>query len=288
MSVTVDELRSIPLFRDITDDHLQVLIDAFETVQLAVGDVLFEAGTEPTHLYMLVDGEITLRDGTDIEYTLTPPAPIGELGSVTGYIRNTRATATKPSTIWQMERTALMDFFELHGDVAFPFYHNLVNVVSEKIRRDTRRLDEMRANIIRTQKAMKQMRDALFAAEDTALNQSLFETLEGLISQNRRWNYIVEPPSTLGANVRLNDGTVVAVREISGVWLIIPASNSVLIDESGFWSGVLALPKAEIPVSGQAVREGHLVRIELDLLIDEYASVLEDYLTRVQMLDVVV
>ena len=56
-----------------------------------------------------------------------------------------------------------------------------------------------------------------------------------------------------------------------------------------YWSGVLTASGADIPVSG-TVREADSasVVIELDLLIEEYAEALEDYLTRVQMLDVIV
>ncbi|MGN6109794.1 MAG: hypothetical protein ACTHU0_32095 [Kofleriaceae bacterium] len=54
-------------------------------------------------------------------------------------------------------------------------------------------------------------------------------------------------------------------------------------------SGVLALGGTEIPVSGKVHRlEGARLTVELDLLIDEYVAVLEGYLTRVQLLDVLV
>lgn len=289
MSVSVDELRSIPLFHDITTEHMEELVDAFEAFELGAGDVLFEAGSQPTDLYLLLEGEIGLREGTDIQYQLHPPAPIGELGAVTGYIRNTTAAATKPSKLLKISRQALIDFFEEHGDVAFPFYHNLVNVVAEKVRRDSRRLEEMRANLIHTQKKMKQMRDLLLEAEDSPISAELYETLDGLIQRNRRSNYVVEPPSSLPAHVRLNDGSQLAVRELSAVWLVLPATAELKAEQGNHWSGVLVTQRYEIPVSGEVSMVGNdLVRVELDLLIDEFAAQLEDYLTRVQMLDVVV
>ncbi len=52
---------------------------------------------------------------------------------------------------------------------------------------------------------------------------------------------------------------------------------------------MLVLPGREIPVSGtiDAV-DDHGALVKLDLLIDEYAAALQDYLTRLQMLDFVV
>lgn len=289
MAVSIDQLGDIPLFRRITNEHIQQFLDAFERRRLEPGEELFHVGDPPSHLYLLVEGEIALRDEAgQTEFFLRPPAPIGELGVLTGIARNTTAVATKPTEVLSIAREDLMNFFEEHGDVAFPLYHNLLNIVADKVRRDLRRLEEMRANIIRTQKAMKRLRDRVLEAEETALSREIHDTLERLISQNRRWNYVVEPPAALPATVRLDSGKEVPVRELSFVWLGLPAS-AVDAAEGEHWSGVIVLPGTEFPVSGTVRdRSGDTVRIELDLLIDEYAAALEDYLTRVQMLDVIV
>ena len=59
---------------------------------------------------------------------------------------------------------------------------------------------------------------------------------------------------------------------------------------AGTWlSGVLVLADTEIPISGKVHRaQGNKITIELDLLIDEYTATLEGYLTRAQLLDVLV
>ena len=54
-------------------------------------------------------------------------------------------------------------------------------------------------------------------------------------------------------------------------------------------AGVLDLAGTELPVSGKIVRlDGRRATFELDLFIDEYAATLEGYLTRVQLLDILV
>ena len=59
--------------------------------------------------------------------------------------------------------------------------------------------------------------------------------------------------------------------------------------KDSYWSGVLVLSTREIPVSGTVEAAGaEGATIKLDLLIKEYAAVLQDYLTRLQMLDFVV
>jgi CRP-like cAMP-binding protein len=290
MAVSVKELSGIPLFQGVTPEHMSQLVEAGEVLELSTGDVLFEAGSEATHLYLVLSGTIGLREGADNRYSLHAPAPIGELGVVAGIRRQTTATASEPSRVWRIARSALMQFFEEHGDVAFPIYHNLLNVVGEKVRRDRRRMDEMRENIIRTQKAMKRLRDLVLESEETSLSEEIHDTLEDLITRNRRWNYVVEPSRALPANVRLDNGRSVPVAELSAVWLTIPLSpGTASLIEGDDWSGVLVTPDFEIPLNGivRSVGDG-MVRIELGLLIDEFAERLEDFLTRVQMLDVVV
>ena len=157
MQVSSSDLHAIPLFQNITEAHLTELMAAFERLTLGADHVLFEAGSAPTHFLLLVSGEVALREGAETRFRLSPLAPIGELGAVTGLTRSTTAVTTQPSEVLSIRVETLQAFFEKHGDVAFPFYHNLVNVVADKVRRDTRRVDAMRTNLIRTQKAMKRL-----------------------------------------------------------------------------------------------------------------------------------
>src|SRR5262245_7486992 len=120
MAVRTTDLHAIPLFQGITEQHLSALLGAFETLSLPAGSVLFQAGSEPQYFHVLMAGEVELRENDTARFTLTPIAPIGELGALTGLHRNTTAVTTKPSEVYRIARTALMDFFERHGDVAFP------------------------------------------------------------------------------------------------------------------------------------------------------------------------
>ncbi len=293
MPVRSSDLKTIPLFQGITDEHLTRLLDAFERLDLPAGHVLFEAGSAPSHFQLLVSGEVALREpgeGPDAapRFLLTPLAPIGELGAVTGLRRNTTATTTKPSEVLSISAFALTELFEKHGDVAFPFYHNLLGIVADKVRRDERRLDEMRKNVIRTQKAMKKLLEHVLEAEETPLSKTVAETLEDLIEHNRRGHYLVEPPPALGSSVRLDGGAVVPVREMSDGYLRL-SSMADAPKQGAAISFVLVTPAGEVPVSG--VVEGvdaAGVLVKIDMLIEAYATILREHLTRVQMLDFVV
>jgi len=111
------------------------------------------------------------------------------------------------------------------------------------------------------------------------------DALDKLITHNRRVNYRVEPPPALAAHVRLDLGTAV-VADISRTHVTLQPSSAP--PATGTWlSGVAHLAGAEIPISGKVIRAGAgRMTIELDLMIEEYVQVLEGYLTRAQLLDI--
>lgn len=288
MSVTAAELRAVPIFRDIPEARIQTLMKGFERHTYPEGHSLFESGSAPGDFLIVVRGAVALQEGESVRYMLRAISPIGELGSLTGLPRSVDAITASDTEVWSMAVPRLMGFLEENGDVAIPFYHSLLGVVSEKVHRDRRRLEEMRANIIKTQKAMKKLRDLVLAAKETEISAPVFEALDGLIENNRRAHYRVTPASSYGAHVRFDDRSTTQVTELSDgfIKLDLPAPKH---PKGSELSAVLVLPTIEIPMSGTVERAGtDGVVVRLDLLIDPYKHALEDYVTRVQLLDFVV
>lgn len=288
MQPTPEQLQQLPLFANITQAHLAELLAAFESISAKTDEVLFEADEVPKRFLILVEGEVALSEDGQERYVLRPPAPVGELGAITGLPRNMTATAKAPSKLLSISVDGLMAFCESHGDVAFPVHHNLLRIVADKVGRDQQRVTEMRNNLIVTQKAMKRMREALLEAEDTPLTKQLFEEIDALIEQNKKGRYLVEPPRALKTSVRLDGGTLATVLAMSKERLHF-AGGAETPKRGAHWSGVLVTADREIPLSGTvASSDDERVVIDLDLLIDDYAAQLDDQLTRLQMLDVVV
>lgn len=286
MSVSPADLQKLPLFSRITESHLKELIGAFRERKVTTGEVLFETGSIPQTFLLLTEGEVLLREGETERFRLKPIAPVGELGALTRIERRLTAVAASPAVVLELAIDDLMQFFEDHGDVAFPFHYNLLRVVADKIRRDRRRMEEMRHNIVTTQKAMKRMRDALLEGDDTPLSKQLFDELEKLIEQNKKGRYLVQPADALPTRVRLDDGSVVPVAAMSKEWLHLEAAQK--LETGKHWSGVLLLPEREIAVSGTVDNvESGVAFVRLDLAIDDYAQAIDDHVTRLSMLDVV-
>jgi CRP-like cAMP-binding protein len=285
MGPSASDLRTIPLFRGFDDDALAELGGMFtrlvdETVPM------FDIGDPSTALYLLTAGEVVLEQPGDDVFRVSPPALLGELGALASLPRSTRATVTPGSTVWLLTAVKLQAYLSSHQERGVQFLIHLLGAVAEKMHRDQTRMTDMRGNLIRTQKELKRLRELVLDTVETPLSAPVHDTLDQLIAKNRRVGYRVEPPPAFAARLRLDGGTaVVASLSRTQFTLKSPAP----LPEGATWcSGVLDLAGSEIPVSGTVVRGDDRLTVVLDLLIDDHAAILEGYLTRVQLLDILV
>ena len=285
MPPSASDLRTIPLFQGFTASELEGIAALFVPVTLDPAKPLFDVGDPAEYFWLLTAGSVRLdRPGDDV-FELRPPALIGELGALTNLARSTRATAAPGSTVWRLHTLGIQQFFADHQEQGLRFLVNLLGVVADKVHRDQLRMGDMRAHVVTTQKELKRLRELVLETAETPLSAPVHDTLDRLISTNRRVNYRVTPPESLAAYLRLDDG-VAPVTDISRTHVTVTVAG--MPPAVGTWlSGVLHLAGTEMLLSGKVFRvSGKTLTIELDLLIEEFAATLEGYLTRVQLLDI--
>jgi CRP/FNR family transcriptional regulator, cyclic AMP receptor protein len=282
------DFRSVPLFNDLNDEQLDLLLRATQRRRLSPGHVLFEKGSIPDCWFLLTEGAISVRDADGERFLVRAVTPVGELSVFTNEERRLTAVVTEPSEVMFLPRPELQKLLESDGELAFGLMRGLLRLAGRKIGRDQRRLREMRENIVTTQKAMKRMQEFLLEGEDNPLHAALFEELDALVEQNKRWHYLVEPSRLVRTQVRLDSNLEVRVLALSNEWLHLESSPAFEFTVGHDWSGVLLLEDRELPISGtiESVTSNAVV-IFLDELIPEYERQLSDHLARAQMLDVV-
>ncbi len=288
MAPRVEHLRLVPLFRGFSDDELREISELFAPATVRPDGSLFDSGEPATELYLLASGEVTLVRPADDLYRLRPPALIGELGALTGLPRSCRAEVSADAELWGLAARRIQGYFAENQELGVRFLVNLLEVVADKVHRDQRRLGDMRQHLVKTQKSLKQIRELILESPENTLSAPIHDRVDGMITQNRRVNYRVEPPGALRATLRLDAGTAPVIA-LSRTQVVIewPTVKSPVADD--WFAGVLDLAGTEIAASGKVVTaEGRRVTIELDLLVEDYAQTLEGYLTRVQLLDVLV
>ena len=285
MGPSVSELRTIPLFQGFADDELSAIGALFTRVEADPQKPLFDVHEPATTLYVMTAGEVVLDRPGDDTFRLRPPALIGELGALTGLPRSTRANVQAGSVIWALPANKLQAHLGDHQELGVRFLANLLSVVADKVHRDQRRMADMRSNLISTQKELKRLRELVLEAPETPISAPVHDSLDKLITHNRRVNYRVEPPPALAASVRFDQG-VAPVIDISRTHVTV--NTTFPAPAQGTWvTGVAQLAGAEIPISGRVARsQGKKLTVELDMMIDEYVAALEGYLTRAQLLDI--
>ena len=286
MGPSAVELRTIPLFHGFNDAELIELGTLFTRIESGLGKILFEVNEPSANLYVLTEGEVVLDSPNDDVFRLRPPALIGELSALTGLVRSTRATITPGSTLWSLPAATLQTFLASRQELGLRFLVNLLGLTADKVHRDQRRMGDMRQHLISTQKELKRLRDVVEEAPETVLSAPVYETIDKMIALNRRVNYRVDPPPALPVSVRFTDEVAQAVLDLSRTHLSIITPSPA--PEVGTWlAGALNLAGSEILISGRITRvKDRKLTMELDLLIDEYAAILEGYLTRAQLLDI--
>jgi len=284
MGPSASELLTIPLFQGFSEDELSEVADLFKHVD-EHRQPLFDVNEPATSFYLLTKGEVVLERPGDDTFKLSPTALIGELGALTGLPRSTRATMTPGSTVWALPAKRIQAFLGEHQELGVRFLVNLLGIVADKVHRDQRRIADMRSNLMTTQKELKRLRELVLETVETPLSAPVHDTLDKLITHNRRVNYRVEPPPALAATVRFDNASA-AIADISRTHVTVHVAGTP--PAQGTWvSGVAQLAGTEIPISGRVHRvTGHKMTMELDLMIDEYVAALEGYLTRAQLLDI--
>src|SRR5579864_558252 len=134
--VLINDLRALPLFREIPEARLTELVSAFRPVHKKSGSVLFRPGDRATHFELLAEGEVLIEEEGAVRFQLRPVNPLGELGAFTGLPRSTVATATTDVKLLAIGIGDLLGYFDRHAEVGFRFTKNLLGLVTEKLRRD--------------------------------------------------------------------------------------------------------------------------------------------------------
>lgn len=287
LNLSTNDLSGIALFRHMEPADLEELKKRFYPA-VTVGGVLFETGQEARSFYLLTKGEVVLYLDGEETHRLKPLVLIGELGALTGRKRNSKALCSRDTEVWAIDVGDLHGLFKSNIGFTLQFQQNLMGIVADKVARDQTRLEDMRKNLIRTQKLMKALRDYIEESPDTKISERIHGELTEAIARNRRVNYRVNPPPAMGAYFRSDSGADHLVLEISRTHLSLRWLGD-LPSPSDNVSGVVTLAGPEIVVSGNVLRTvNNRVDIEMDELYENYSVELEGYLTRLQMLDFLV
>jgi CRP-like cAMP-binding protein len=115
--IDIELLRGTELFAELSDDALARVVANAVSRELRRGDVVFEEGAAPEHLYVVEDGRIAIAsksvDGRESVFALMERGELfGEMGLLDGIGRSAEARALEPSQITEIPYQPVRDVFE--------------------------------------------------------------------------------------------------------------------------------------------------------------------------------
>ncbi|MGA9192186.1 MAG: ATP-binding protein [Anaerolineales bacterium] len=123
-----------PLFEALPQKDLARLIEMASSIQLDPGDVLMEEGTPGGSLYLLLEGEfvVTKRSGQqDVQIAVRGPGEVfGEISILDRAPRSATLTATKPSSLLELDQQAFQDVIESSPPAALA----LLSTITSRLR----------------------------------------------------------------------------------------------------------------------------------------------------------
>lgn len=115
--IDIELLRSTELFAELSDDALARVVASATSRSLRRGDVVFEEGATPEHLYVVEDGRIAIAsksiDGRESVFALMERGELfGEMGLLDGLGRSAEARALEASRITEIPYQPVREVFE--------------------------------------------------------------------------------------------------------------------------------------------------------------------------------
>src|SRR5687768_6596776 len=120
--LTLEALRSVPLFASLDDDTTRALRDLLEVRNTPAGTVLCRVGEPGTAMYLIEDGRVRIHvhDADGHEVTLAELGNgdfFGEMAILDGKVRSADATVIEDACIVVLSREHFLDFMRGNPNV---------------------------------------------------------------------------------------------------------------------------------------------------------------------------
>lgn len=141
----IEEVRDkIPLFRGLTNDQVQTIVDVGNLIELESGRTLCHEGDASTAFFILLSGVLKVRTGEISLGKVLAVDVVGEMGFITGMPRSATLEVDQTSRLIVIAKAEFEALLAADDHMAAEIYRRLVDVLC-------RRLRESNVQFVRTQ-----------------------------------------------------------------------------------------------------------------------------------------
>lgn len=143
-NLTLDTLKSVPLFTELTYQQLVRLMNLTRTRAVSPGTVVCKEGEPGDQFFVVLDGEIELsKDGARIT-TLGAGDHFGEMALLDRQARSATATATADGRLLSLSRHDFYEILRKEPPLAVKLLWSFLGVLAKRLRQTTADLSEAR------------------------------------------------------------------------------------------------------------------------------------------------
>ena len=135
----ITHLKRVPLFQNLTSDHLQKVVAIGKERALKPNEVVFREGEVGNEFYVILSGKVRISKnvpgvGEEALAILEPGSYFGEMALIDETPRSADAITNTSCTLWVIQKEDLEELMFLHKDIAYEILWTFVRVLSVRLR----------------------------------------------------------------------------------------------------------------------------------------------------------
>lgn len=138
-------VEKIPFFRHLSAGQIQQLLHAGQMHTREAGEMLCRRNDKSTEIFLLLSGELAVKDGDTELARVTPVDIVGEMGVVTNQPRSASIEVWKSSTLLSISKIRFDAVLKKDVDMAAKIYRNMLESLSQKLRDANAQLTDQQA-----------------------------------------------------------------------------------------------------------------------------------------------
>lgn len=135
-------VEKIPFVRNLSMHQVQQVLHTGRLETFGVGHLLCKDGENSTAMFILLAGELAVKDGNTLLAKIEPVDIVGEMGVVTNQPRCATIEVTAPATVITVSKIQFDMLLKNDVDMAARIYKNMLDSLSKKLRTNNEKLAE--------------------------------------------------------------------------------------------------------------------------------------------------
>ena len=133
-------VEKIPFVRGLSGSQIQKVLHAGQIVHFEVSRKLCQDGDKSTEMFILLTGELAVKDGKLELARVKPVEIVGEMGLITGQPRCATIEVVQEATLISIRKMHFDVLLKNDVDMASRIYKNMLDSLSNKLRVNNERI----------------------------------------------------------------------------------------------------------------------------------------------------